>query len=98
MKCGPRRALAPGLRRPPEEAGEELREQGTISCSLASGVAAELLAGGRPGSGLFASLTLPDVDGAIAEAEHALCEPGADGVIPLANVRSTYLGDPARTR
>ena len=45
--------------------------------------------------GFFATLTLPDVDGAIAEAEHALGTLGADGVVLLASVRGTYLGDPA---
>lgn len=45
--------------------------------------------------GFFATLTLPDVDGAIAEAIHALEVLKADGVVLLANVRGTYLGDPA---
>lgn len=45
--------------------------------------------------GFFATLTLPDVDGAIAEAEHAFDRLGADGVVLLASVRGTYLGDPA---
>lgn len=43
--------------------------------------------------GFFATLTLPDVDGAIAEAAHAFDVLGADGVILLASVRGTYLGD-----
>lgn len=45
--------------------------------------------------GLFATLTLPDVDGALAEAQYAFDELDADGVIILANSRGTYLGDPA---
>ena len=45
--------------------------------------------------GFFATLTLPDVDGAIAEAAHALDRLGADGVVLLANVGGTYLGDAA---
>lgn len=45
--------------------------------------------------GFFATLTLPDVDGAIAEAEHAFDRLGADGVVLLASVRGTYLGDPS---
>jgi predicted TIM-barrel fold metal-dependent hydrolase len=45
--------------------------------------------------GLFATLTLPDVDGALQEAEYAFDELGADGVILLANSRGAYLGDPA---
>jgi len=45
--------------------------------------------------GYFATLTLPDVEGAIAEAAHALDHLGADGVVLLANVGGVYLGDPA---
>lgn len=53
------------------------------------------LAGRRNGRfGFFATLTLPDVDGAIAEAEYALDELHADGVILLANIDGHYLGDP----
>lgn len=43
--------------------------------------------------GLFATLTLPDVDGAVAEAAYALDELGADGVVLLSNQRGAYLGD-----
>jgi predicted TIM-barrel fold metal-dependent hydrolase len=45
--------------------------------------------------GFFATLTLPDVESAIAEASHAFDVLGADGVVLLANVGGTYLGDPA---
>jgi predicted TIM-barrel fold metal-dependent hydrolase len=45
--------------------------------------------------GFFATLTLPDVEGAIRAAAHALDDLGADGVVVLANSRGTYLGDPA---
>ena len=45
--------------------------------------------------GFFAILSLPDVEGAIAEARYALTELKADGVVMLANVNGTYLGDPA---
>lgn len=45
--------------------------------------------------GFFATLTLPDVEGAIAEARHALDVLKADGVVLLANVRGTYFGDAA---
>lgn len=45
--------------------------------------------------GFFATLTLPDVDGAIAEAAHALDALGADGVVLLTNVHGVYLGDPS---
>ncbi|MBL0887419.1 amidohydrolase family protein [Myceligenerans indicum] len=44
--------------------------------------------------GFFATLTLPDVEGAVAEAEYALDELGADGVVLLANNDGRYLGDP----
>jgi len=44
--------------------------------------------------GLFATLTLPDVEGAIAEAGYALDTLHADGVIVLASNAGRYLGDP----
>lgn len=43
--------------------------------------------------GFFATLTLPDVEGAIAEAAYAFDVLKADGVVLLANVRGGYLGD-----
>ncbi len=49
----------------------------------------------HPGSfGFFATLTLPDVEAAITEADHALDVLGADGVVLLANEAGIYLGDP----
>lgn len=48
--------------------------------------------------GFFATLTLSDVDGAIAEAAYALDELGADGIVLLANSEGLYLGDPAFDR
>lgn len=57
---------------------------------------ASALVAKHPGRlGFFATLTLPDVEGAMAEAAHALDVLKADGVVLLANVRGTYLGDPA---
>jgi predicted TIM-barrel fold metal-dependent hydrolase len=44
--------------------------------------------------GFFATLTLPDVDGALEEARYALDVLGADGVILLANSLGEYLGAP----
>ena len=48
--------------------------------------------------GFFATLTLPDVDGAIAEATHAFDVLKADGIVLLANNAGIYLGDPAFDR
>ncbi|WP_063045512.1 amidohydrolase family protein [Nocardia pseudovaccinii] len=45
--------------------------------------------------GFFATLTLPDVGGALDEAAYALDELGADGIVLLANSKGTYLGDEA---
>lgn len=44
--------------------------------------------------GFFATLTLPDLDGALDEARYALDELGADGVVLLGNVDGTYVGSP----
>ena len=43
--------------------------------------------------GFLATLTLPDVEGAISEAAFAFDNLGADGVVLLANVQGRYLGD-----
>lgn len=57
--------------------------------------AAEVVASAPDRFGFYATLTLPDLEGAIAEARFALDELHADGVVLLSNVRGTYLGDPA---
>ncbi|MET7991053.1 amidohydrolase family protein [Amycolatopsis sp. NPDC005232] len=44
--------------------------------------------------GHFASIPLPDVDGAVADAVHALDTLRADGVVLMSNVDGRYLGDP----
>jgi predicted TIM-barrel fold metal-dependent hydrolase len=43
--------------------------------------------------GLFASLPVPDTDGALAETARAFDELGAAGVVLMANSRGAYLGD-----
>lgn len=48
--------------------------------------------------GYFATVPAPDVDAAIAETEWALDDGRADGVVLMANIRGTYLGDPAFDR
>jgi predicted TIM-barrel fold metal-dependent hydrolase len=45
--------------------------------------------------GFFATVTLPDVEGALAEAAYALDVLHADGIVLLANNDGRYLGDPA---
>lgn len=60
--------------------------------------AAEIVENQPSRFGFFATLTLPDVDGAIAEATHALDVLRADGIILLANNAGIYLGDPAFDR
>ncbi|MFC8452095.1 amidohydrolase family protein [Kitasatospora sp. NPDC057223] len=44
--------------------------------------------------GHFASLPLPDIEGSLAEAAHALDVLGADGVTVETNHHGSYLGDP----
>jgi predicted TIM-barrel fold metal-dependent hydrolase len=44
--------------------------------------------------GFLATLTLPDVEGAIAEAARALDDLHADGIVLLANAAGRYPGDP----
>ena len=48
--------------------------------------------------GFFATLPMPDVDGALAEMAYALDELGADGVILLSHQNGVYVGDPAASR
>ncbi|VWB42949.1 2-hydroxy-1-naphthoic acid nonoxidative decarboxylase [Burkholderia lata] len=45
--------------------------------------------------GNFATLPLPDVDGTLAEIDHAFDTLKADGVVLLSNYGGVYLGDPA---
>lgn len=45
--------------------------------------------------GFFATLPLPDIDGALRQMEYALDRLDADGVIFLSNQNGFYIGDPA---
>lgn len=54
------------------------------------------LAARHPGRfGWFASVPLPDVHGAVTEAEHSLTRLFANGIVVETNARGQYLGDPA---
>ncbi len=67
------------------------------ACAMAREVnefAADLAARRPERFGLFATLTLPDVEGSLTELAYAFDELGADGVILLANVGGLYLGNP----
>jgi predicted TIM-barrel fold metal-dependent hydrolase len=54
--------------------------------------AAAIVRADRQRFGFFATLPLPDVQGALAEAAHSFDSLGADGVVLLANARGKYLG------
>jgi predicted TIM-barrel fold metal-dependent hydrolase len=82
----------PGVRLDPGERGaNEARALARRVNEFAAQVAREH--SGR--FGFFATLVLPDVDGSLAELEHAFDALGASGVILLANTLGRYLGDPA---
>lgn len=67
------------------EAREKAREVNEFAANIVAGY---------PGRfGFFATLTLPDVEGAITEAKHAFDQLNADGVVLISSVRGTYLGD-----
>lgn len=55
---------------------------------------AELVANHPDRFGSFATLPLPDIDGAIAEIDYTLSDLRADGVVVLASYEGKYLGDP----
>jgi predicted TIM-barrel fold metal-dependent hydrolase len=77
----------PGLYRAGEQEGRRLARQ--VNEFAAGQVSA------RPERfGFLATLTLPDVEGAIAEATRALDDLHADGIVLLANAAGRYPGDP----
>ena len=82
----------PGVRVDPSERGAaEARAMARSVNEFAATVVRD-----HPGRfGFFATLTLPDVDGALAELAYAFDVLGAAGVILLANTLGRYLGDAA---
>ena len=82
----------PGVRTDPSERGAaEARAMARAVNEFAATVVRD-----HPGRfGFFATLTLPDVDGALAELAYAFDVLGAAGVILLANTLGRYLGDAA---
>lgn len=56
---------------------------------------AEFVAEHRDRFGLLAALPMPYVDAAVAEAQYAFTELGADGVVLIAHAGDSYLGDPS---
>ncbi|MHA2222945.1 MAG: amidohydrolase family protein [Candidatus Thorarchaeota archaeon] len=57
-------------------------------------IISEMIQGHPDRFGGFASVPLPDVDGAFEELEYAMDELHLDGVILLSNSKGMYLGDP----
>jgi 6-methylsalicylate decarboxylase len=55
---------------------------------------ADLVRGDPAHFGFFATLTLPDLDGCLAEAEYAFDQLNADGVVLMTSTDGVYLGDP----
>ena len=80
----------PGVRIAAQRDDDETRKLARELNEFAAQVASD-----HPGRfGFFATLTLPDVDGALEEACFALDTLGADGVVLLANTQGRYLGEP----
>ncbi len=79
---------APGVHFGDDDRGRTLARR----CNDSS---AEIVAAHPTRFGLFASVPLPDVDGALEEATYALDVLGADGVVLLSSYSDgSYLGDP----
>jgi len=74
-------------------AGQDPAETSRVA-RMVNDYAAETVRSAPDRFGFFATMTLPDVDGAIAEATYALDELGADGVVLMTNIDGAYLGAP----
>jgi 6-methylsalicylate decarboxylase len=81
---------SPGVHLGAGQAADETRRV----ARMVNDSAAEVVRSAPTRFGFFATLTLPDVDGAIAEAAYALDELGADGVVLMTNTDGAYLGAP----
>jgi predicted TIM-barrel fold metal-dependent hydrolase len=73
--------------------GDDFRAQ--VLARRTNEAAAELVRDHPGRFGFFASLPLPDVEGAVAEANYAYDVLHADGVVLLSNAGGTYPGDPS---
>lgn len=81
----------PGVRPSPDTPVDEARRR----AREVNECGADLVRNHPSRFGFFATLTLPDIDGALAETAHAFDALRASGVILLANTHGRYLGDPA---
>lgn len=75
-------------------AASDDRDETRRIARLVNEFSGELLRDDPARFGFFATLTLPDVDGAIAEAEYAFDELNTDGVVLMTNVEGIYVGAP----
>jgi predicted TIM-barrel fold metal-dependent hydrolase len=71
--------------------------QARVLARTMNDTAAGVVAGHPDRFGMFASLPLPDVPGAIAELDHAFDVLHADGVVLASSTAGWYLGDPRLT-
>lgn len=74
-------------------AGDDRNETRRVA-RMVNEFSAELVRDDPDRFGFFATLTLPDLDGAIAEAEFAFGELNADGVVVITNSDGIYMGAP----
>ncbi|MBB5791845.1 amidohydrolase family protein [Jiangella mangrovi] len=72
--------------------GDDVRAR--VLARQVNAAAAALVADRPDRFGFLAALPLPDLDGALAEAGHALDQLGASGVVVLTNAAGRYPGDP----